>query len=133
MRADANIKRAVEDAMRCDPHSNATDIGVSVHEEVVTLGGFGRSDPHKSISERDAKRVQLSALKVIAADRRLRLEGVVALNYIRERSQSALKRIRGVKGIRNLIDVGRRAYYMRFAADREGIALRCRVGCRSTW
>jgi osmotically-inducible protein OsmY len=172
MRADANIKRAVEDAMRCDPDINATDIGVSVHEEVVTLGGFARSYPHKTKSERDAKRVQLSGrgrkrpgsatpsappvvrfgdhsrrrqraegrasvllreFEVIAADRRLRLEGVVEWNYIRERSQSALKRIRGVKGITNLIDVGRRAHHMRFAADRGGIALRCRVRCRLPW
>jgi osmotically-inducible protein OsmY len=144
MRADADIKRDVEDELRWDLHINATDIGVSVHEGVVTLSGFVRSYLQKTKAERDAKRVNAVAgvandlevrlpalhrrpdpeivrdainalkgelpyssekIKVIAADGRLRLEGVVEWNYTRERAQSALKRIRGVKGITNLIDV----------------------------
>jgi len=144
MRADANIKRDVEDELRWDPDIDATDIGVSVHDGVVTLGGFVRSYPQKTKAERDAKRVNgvagvandlevrlpllhrrpdpeiirdaINALKaelpyssekirVIATDGHLKLEGVVEWNYIRERAKSALKRIRGVKGITNLIDV----------------------------
>jgi osmotically-inducible protein OsmY len=148
MRADANIKQDVEDELRWDPDINATDIGVSVHDGVVTLSGFVRSYPQKTKAERDAKRVNgvagvandlevrlpvlhrrpdpeiirdaINALKaelpyssekikVIAADGRLKLEGIVEWNYIRERAKSALKRIRGVKGITNLIDVRPRA------------------------
>lgn len=144
MRADANIKPDVEDELRWDPDIDATDIGVSVHNGVVTLSGFVRSYAQKTKAEQDAKRVNgvagvandlgvrlpvlhrrpdpeivrdaINALKaelpyssekikVIAADGRLTLEGVVEWNYIRERAKSALKGIRGVKGITNLIDV----------------------------
>jgi len=144
MRADANIKRDVEDELRWDPDINATDIGVSVHDGIVTLGGFVRSYPQKSRAEQDAKRVNgvagvandlevrlpvlqrrpdpeivrdaINALKaelpysserirVIAADGRLKLEGTVEWNYIRERAKAAVKRIRGVKDVTILIDV----------------------------
>jgi osmotically-inducible protein OsmY len=144
MRADANIKRDVEDELRWDPDINATDIGVSVHDGIVTLGGFVRSYPQKGKAERDTKRVNGVAgvandlevrlpvlqrrpdpeivrdavnalkaelpyssdnIKVIAADGRLRLEGIVEWNYIRERAKAAVKRIRGVKDITTLIEV----------------------------
>lgn len=58
MRADANIKRDVEDELRWDPGIAAMDIGVSVHDGIVTLGGFVRSYPQKGKAERDAKRVE---------------------------------------------------------------------------
>ena len=57
MRLDADIKRDVEDEIRWDPDIDATDIGVAVHNGVVTLSGFVRSYAQKSQAERDAKRV----------------------------------------------------------------------------
>ena len=57
MRLDADIKRDVEDELRWDPDIDATDIGVSVHNGVVTLSGFVRSYAQKTQAERDAQRV----------------------------------------------------------------------------
>jgi osmotically-inducible protein OsmY len=57
MRLDLDIKRDVEDELRWDPDIDATDIGVAVHNGVVTLSGFVRSYAQKTQAERDAKRV----------------------------------------------------------------------------
>jgi osmotically-inducible protein OsmY len=57
MRLDADIKRDVEDELRWDPDIDATDIGVAVHNGVVSLSGFVRSYAQKSEAERDAKRI----------------------------------------------------------------------------
>ncbi len=57
MRADADIKRDVEDELRWDPDINATDIAVAVTDGVVTLAGFVRSYGQKQQAEDDAKRV----------------------------------------------------------------------------
>ena len=42
-------------------------------------------------------------IKVIAKDGRITLEGTVEWNYARERAESAVKRIRGVKGVTNSV------------------------------
>jgi osmotically-inducible protein OsmY len=42
-------------------------------------------------------------IKVIAKDGKITLEGTVEWNYARERAESAVKRIRGVKGVTNSI------------------------------
>jgi osmotically-inducible protein OsmY len=57
MRTDSEIKKDVEDELRWDPDIDATDIGVAVHNGVVTLAGFVRSYMQKTQAERDAKRV----------------------------------------------------------------------------
>lgn len=57
MRLDADIKRDVEDELHWDPDIDATDIGVAVHNGVVSLSGFVRSYAQKTQAERDAKRV----------------------------------------------------------------------------
>jgi osmotically-inducible protein OsmY len=44
-------------------------------------------------------------IKVIAKDGWLTLEGAVEWNYARERAENAVKRIRGVKGVTNSIEV----------------------------
>jgi osmotically-inducible protein OsmY len=144
MRLDADIKRDVEDEIRWDPDIDATDIGVAVHNGVVTLTGFVRSYAQKTQAERDAKRVAgvagvandlevrlpavdqrpdpevardaVNALKaelpfsseklrVIVKDGWLTLEGTAEWNYVRDRAVSAVKRIRGVKGVTNHISL----------------------------
>src|SRR6202045_1484870 len=57
MRLDSDIKRDVKDELRWDPDLDAIDIGVTVHNGVVTLGGFVRSYIEKTQAERYAKRV----------------------------------------------------------------------------
>jgi len=57
MRTDSEIKKDVEDELRWDPDIDATDIGVAVHNGVVTLAGFVRSYMQKTQAERDSKRV----------------------------------------------------------------------------
>ena len=144
MRLDSDIKRDVEDELKWDPDVDATDIGVAVHNGVVTLSGFVHSYAHKTQAERDAKRVAgvagvandievrlpvidqrpdpdivrdaVSALKlelpfssenikVVAREGWLTLEGAVEWNYARERAESSVKKIRGVKGLTNSIEV----------------------------
>jgi osmotically-inducible protein OsmY len=144
MRLDSDIKRDVEDELRWDPGVDATDIGVALHNGVVTLSGFVHSYGQRTQAERDAKRVAgvvgvaddievrlpvidqrpdpdivrdaVSALKlelpfscenikVVASEGWLRLAGAVEWNYARERGESAVKNIRGVKGVTNSIEV----------------------------
>ena len=57
MRPDSEIKKDVEDELRWDPDIDATDVGVSVKNGVVTLTGYVRSYLQKTEAERDAKRV----------------------------------------------------------------------------
>lgn len=57
MRSDSEIKKDVEDELQWDPLIDATDIGVTVKDGVVTLTGFVSSYLHKSDAERAAKRV----------------------------------------------------------------------------
>jgi osmotically-inducible protein OsmY len=54
MRFDSDIKRDVEDEMSWDPDFDAIDIGVTVHNGVLTLGGFVASFAQKSQSKRVA-------------------------------------------------------------------------------
>lgn len=142
MRLDADIKRDVEDELKWDPDINATDIGVAVHNGVVTLTGFVRSYAQKTEAESAAKRiagvaglandieVRLPAidqrpdpdiardavaalkselpyssekLKVVVKNGWLTLEGAAEWDYVRQRAQSAVRRIRGVTGVSNSI------------------------------
>jgi osmotically-inducible protein OsmY len=71
MRTDSEIKKDVENELRWDPDIDATDIGVSVHNGVVTLTGFVRSYMQKTQAERDAKRV--AGVVAVANDVEVRL------------------------------------------------------------
>jgi osmotically-inducible protein OsmY len=71
MRTDSEVKKDVEDELRWDPDIDATDIGVAVHNGVVTLAGFVRSYMQKTQAERDAKRV--AGVLAVANDIEVRL------------------------------------------------------------
>lgn len=58
MATDSDIKRDVEAELKWDPDIDATDIGVSVKDGVVTLTGFVRSYSQKYEAERGAKKVK---------------------------------------------------------------------------
>jgi len=144
MRLDSDIKRDVEDELKWDPGVDEADIGVAVHNGVVTLSGFVHSYAQKTQAERDAKRVAgvvgvandievrlpvidqrpdpeivrdaVSALKlelpfssenikVVAREGRITLEGAVEWNYARERAETAVRNVRGVKSVTNSIEV----------------------------
>lgn len=142
MKSDSDIKRDVEAELKWDPDVDATDIGVSVKDGVVTLTGFVRSFMQKWQAERDAKRVagvvavandvevrlpiasrrpdpeiardaaaalkfdlpySSENIKVVVTDGWVTLEGSVEWNYQRTRAEEAVRRVRGIKGISNLI------------------------------
>lgn len=141
-RSDAEIKKDVEEELKWDPDIDATDIGVSVKNSVVTLTGFVRSYMQRLQAEQDAKRlagvlavandieVRLPSgdarpdpeiardavaqlkyelpyshefIKVIVKSGWVTLEGEVEWNYQRERAESAVRRVKGVLGLSNLI------------------------------
>lgn len=70
-RTDTEIKKDAEDELRWDPDIDATDIGVSVKNGVVTLTGFVRSYAQKVEAERAAKRV--AGVQAVANDIEVRL------------------------------------------------------------
>lgn len=71
MRTDSEIKKDVEDELRWDPDIDATDIGVSVKNGVVTLTGFVRSYVQRVQAETDAKRI--AGVVAVANDVEVRL------------------------------------------------------------
>lgn len=144
MKSDSDIKRNVEAELKWDPDIDATDIGVSVKDGVVTLTGFVRSYSQKLSAESDAKKVagvmavandievRLPALherpdpdiardaatalkhelpfsherfKVVVKNGWITLEGAAEWNYQRTRAEEAVRHVRGVKGVSNLISL----------------------------
>ncbi len=71
-----------------------------------------RSDPEVARDAVSAIQVELpyssEHIRVIVRDGWLTLEGQVEWNYARERAENAVRRVRGVKGITNLIQVSPR-------------------------
>ena len=144
MKSDSQIKRDVEDELKWEPEVDDADIGVAVHNGVVTLSGFVHQYYQKSVAERAAKRVagvvgvandlevrvpsvdqrpdpeiardavtalktdlpfSSANMKVVAKDGWITLEGSVEWNYARQDAEKAVRRVRGVKGVSNLISV----------------------------
>ena len=69
-------------------------------------------------------------IKVVVEQGVLTLEGKVEWNYSRERAAQAVRRVRGVKSVRNLIGTGAEASTHRNQAqNRGGIPPECRIGC----
>jgi osmotically-inducible protein OsmY len=71
IRTDSEIKRDVEDELKYDAGVDATDIGVSVKNGVVSLTGFAGSYSQKLQAEMDAKRI--SGVMAVANDLEVRL------------------------------------------------------------
>jgi osmotically-inducible protein OsmY len=144
MKSDSDIKRDVEEELRFDPDVDATDIGVTVKNGVVTLAGFVKSYTEKFEAEAAAKRVAgvvglandlevhlpggaerpdpdiardaVAAIKTrlpftaehiraVVKNGWVTLEGNVEWNYQRESAESAVRRLRGIKGVTNLIQL----------------------------
>jgi osmotically-inducible protein OsmY len=83
MRVDAEIKRDVEDELRWDPD--------------IVRDAVNAVKAELPLSSND--------IKLIAKGGWLTLEGALDWNYTRERAESAVKRIRCVKGVTNFIVV----------------------------
>jgi osmotically-inducible protein OsmY len=74
MRTDSEVKRDVEDELKYDPDVDATDIGVSVKNGVVSLTGFVGSYNQRLQAEANAKRI--SGVMAVANDVQVRLASV---------------------------------------------------------
>ena len=148
MKSDSEIERDVRDELEWDPDLDATDIAVSVKNNVVTLAGFVKSYTDKYEAETAAKRVagvravandlevrmpsvderpdpdiardavaaiksQLPIssenIKVVVKNGWVTLEGRVEWQYQRSTAENAVRRIKGVKGVSNLIQLKPRA------------------------
>ena len=66
MKTDHEIQRDVIDELGWEPSLNATEIGVSVHNGIVTLSGYVRFYAQKMAAENAAKRVK--GVKAVAED-----------------------------------------------------------------
>ena len=74
MKTDRQIQLHVLDELRWEPTVNATDIGVTVKDGVVTLEGTVDSFPEKWAAEKAARRVP--SVKGLAIDLDVKLPGV---------------------------------------------------------
>ena len=70
---DAQLRHDLEDELEWEPSLNATEIGVAVHDGVVTLTGSIESYTEKRKAERVAKRVR--GVKAVANDIEVRMPG----------------------------------------------------------
>jgi hyperosmotically inducible protein len=71
MKSDMELKRQVEEELEWDPAVDATDIGVEVHDRVVTLSGHLVSYAEKLAAEKAAQRVAGVKAVVVEMDVRL--------------------------------------------------------------
>lgn len=74
MKSDSDIERDVKEELKWDPDLDATDIGVSVKDGVVTLTGFVKNYADKYEAEAAAKRV--AGVVAVANDIEVRLPSV---------------------------------------------------------
>ena len=140
-KTDAQLRDAVYHQLEWEPEINASAIGVTASDGVITLTGLVNSYPQKIAAERAAMRVHgvrvlandlhvnlrdeysdpeiakdaLQALqshtsipnelKVTVREGFLTLEGTVAWMYQKLAAESAVKYLKGVKGVSNLIHI----------------------------
>lgn len=69
-KTDSDLQHDVMDELEWEPSVDHADIGVSVHDGVVTLSGFVKSYPEKIAAEKAARRV--AGVKAIAEDIKVR-------------------------------------------------------------
>lgn len=104
VRSYAQKTEAERDAKRV-----AGVVGVANDIEVRLPAIDQRPDPEIVRDAVNALKTELpfssEGIKVVAKDGWLTLEGAVEWNYARERAESAVRRIRGVKGVTNAIQV----------------------------
>lgn len=144
MKTDAEIQQDVMDELNWEPILNATEIGVAVHNGVVTLNGFVNTFAKKFAAENAAWRVK--GVKAVAEELEVRLpgdsripdeevadsvvrtlkwntvipdeklkvkvtggwvyiEGEVDWNFQKESAFNAIRHLKGVSGVSNLITV----------------------------
>lgn len=70
MKSDSELQQDVMSELEWEPSVDHADIGVSVHDGVVTLNGFVKSYAEKQAAERAAQRV--SGVKAIAEEIKVR-------------------------------------------------------------
>jgi len=75
MRTDMELKRDVEDELEWEPAIDASEIGVSVKDGIVTLSGWARNFPERRAAERATFRVY--NVKGVANEIEVRLPGIV--------------------------------------------------------
>jgi osmotically-inducible protein OsmY len=71
MNKDTELRRAVEDELEWEPSVSATEIGVAVHDGIVTLTGYVPRYTEKRAAARAAKRVR--GVKAVANDIEVRI------------------------------------------------------------
>ncbi|MFL9893220.1 BON domain-containing protein [Paraburkholderia sp. RL17-383-BIF-A] len=71
MKSDMELKQQVEDELAWDPAVTVTDIGVEVHDRVVTLSGHPVSYAEKLAAEKAAQRV--AGVKAVVVELNVRL------------------------------------------------------------
>jgi hyperosmotically inducible protein len=71
MKSDVELKREVEEELAWDPAVNVTDIGVEVHDRIVTLSGHPISYAEKIAAEKAAQRV--AGVKAVVVELEVRL------------------------------------------------------------
>ncbi|WP_433529732.1 BON domain-containing protein [Micromonospora sp. CA-263727] len=143
-RTDDQIQRDVLDELDWDAQVRATDIGVTVHDGVVTLTGSVESAAHSWAAVRSAQRVRgvravadeievrslgpvgvtdedlaiaasralewnsfvpAERLDLTVADGWVMLRGEVEFGWQRRTAERELRRLRGVRGVTNLVEV----------------------------
>ena len=87
---DAQLRNAVQDALEREPRINASAIGVTAHDGIVTLSGLVPSYREKLAAGRTTKRV--GGVEAVANDIELRLPGTTTDAEIARVAFDALKR-----------------------------------------
>ena len=80
MKSDSDIKRDVEEKLRADPELDATDIGVTVTNGVVSLTGFVKSSAEKLEAETAAWLVRANAYTQSAVAELVRVRSIELAN-----------------------------------------------------
>ncbi|ACD19916.1 BON domain-containing protein [Paraburkholderia phytofirmans] len=71
MKSDMELKHEVEEELAWDPAVSVTDIGVEVHDRIVTLSGHPASYAEKIAAEKAAQRV--AGVKAVVVELKVRL------------------------------------------------------------